>query len=176
MGTTGQQDWTRLGRMLRQARIAAGIKRQSDLAAAVGLSTKTIGNYERGREPDTAPTVPDGYHAVATRLGWAPGSVERVLAGGDPQAAGDRPSPTLDAVEQLVEETFQLMDAARDMGAPPEVVSRCRLAVTELVAWMTHQRGGSRGDYGLAAYRPHALGEGVESDDAERIFRAMNDN
>ncbi|PJN00856.1 hypothetical protein CG740_23420 [Streptomyces sp. CB01201] len=28
--------------------------------------------------------------------------------------------------------------------------------------------------YGLAAYRPHAVGEGVPADDADRIARAMD--
>lgn len=176
MGPTDKaQDWAHLGKTIRQWRTAAGIKRQSDLAAAVGLATKTIGNYERGRIPDTAPTVPDGYYAVAAHLGWEPSSVERVLAGGQPEFRRAPQAPSAQATDELVESAFQLIDAARDMGAPADVVSRCRLAITDLAGWMAHQRGQKQGEYGLAAYRPHATGDGPATDDAARIYRAMND-
>lgn len=177
MGPTDKaQDWAHLGKTIRQWRTAAGIKRQSDLAAAVGLATKTIGNYERGRVPDTAPAIPDGYYAVAAHLGWEPNSIEHVLAGGQPALRRDPHRHTGQATDQLVEHAFQLIDAARDMGAPAEVVSRCRLSITELVGWMAHHRGQNQSDYGLAAYRPHAADEGPATDDAARIYRALHDN
>lgn len=59
---------------------------QAEFAEDVGVSVRTIGNLEAGevRQYD-AQTIARLEHA----LGWAPGSVERVLEGGAPVVETD---------------------------------------------------------------------------------------
>lgn len=78
------KDWPRLGRHIRRARIEQGME-QRDLADATRLSVTTVSNYERGREPARG-RVPVGYYEIERALNWAPGSVDAVLAGGEPTA------------------------------------------------------------------------------------------
>jgi len=149
---------------------------QADLAAAAGLSTRTVGNYERGRVPESAPVVPDGYYDIAAVLGWTRASVELVLAGREPELTGAAERPAIqDDINSLAAPALRLADMARDMGAPQELVDRYRLATVSLAGWMSSQATSSQAGLGLAAYRPHALGEGVAPDDAERILRAFEE-
>jgi hypothetical protein len=57
------------------------------LAAAVGISERTIGNLERGQSVSSTTLA-----AIENRLGWTPGSADDVLAGGEPSLVGE---PTL---------------------------------------------------------------------------------
>lgn len=172
-----KQDWAHLGRVIRRWRLERGIRRQSDLATAITeavgqISFKTIQNYEQGREPQTAPGIPDGYTLVAKFFEWPPGAIEHVLAGGEPEEL-DRPSPTPSQLTELAAPVFTLVDDARDAGAPEEMVRRTRDQLLELLGWLLeHTR---RPGYGLAASRPHAEGEGPAADDAERIERALRE-
>lgn len=168
------QDWSHLGVMIRRHRRQARMS-QTDLATAVGMSLRTIGSYERGRVPAGAPSVPDGYYDVARILGWTPDSVDRVLAGGEPQLAGAH-APSEAELGAVVSPAMHLADVARDLGAPSDLVDRYRLAAISLAGWLAHnvaspvaRREVDEG-FGLAAYRPHAVGEGVAPDDAERIL------
>jgi hypothetical protein len=61
------------------------------------------------------------------------------------------------------------------MGAPQELVDRYRLAAVSLAGWMMTRAESGQDGLELAAYRPHALGEGVAPDDAERILRAFEE-
>jgi hypothetical protein len=147
------------------------------LAAAAGLSTRTVGNYERGRVPETAPAIPDGYYDIAAVLGWTRASVDIVLTGGNPELAGaaERPVSQHD-INALAAPSLRLADMARDMGAPQELVDRYRLAAVSLAGWMMTRAESGQEGLDLAAYRPHALGEGVAPDDAERILRAFEED
>lgn len=170
------QDWEYLGTMIKRHRRRRGMT-QTDLARAAGLSLRTVGNYERGRIPDSAPIVPDGYYDVARILEWSHDSIDTVLAGGDPEPArASERTLTDDDVLQLSSPALHLADVARDMGAPADLVSNYRMATVTLVGWMTqHPEAAQRGNFSLAAYRPHAIGEGVPPDDAERILRELED-
>jgi DNA-binding XRE family transcriptional regulator len=170
VGSTSERpDWAHLGRTIRRWRVAAGIKRQADLAASANLSAKTIGNYERGRVPESAPIIPDGYYAIAAHFGWTSDSIERILAGGSPEITEAAGRPPAGVVAVLTDQAFRLVDVARDTGAPSEMVLRARLAITDLVGWMQHSDRERRSDYGLAASRPHAVDGGIPADDAARI-------
>ncbi|MFD9567709.1 helix-turn-helix domain-containing protein [Streptomyces sp. NPDC059994] len=71
------------------ARLAAAIVARRDemdytqvgLAEAAGVSEATVQNLESGRERKR---LPSSLPKVEQALGWAPGSGEAVLAGGDP--------------------------------------------------------------------------------------------
>ncbi|MEU6768587.1 helix-turn-helix transcriptional regulator [Streptomyces sp. NPDC046853] len=168
------QDWSHIGLVIRQHRRREGMS-QADLAAAAGVSQRTIGNYERGRIPDSAPVIPDGYYNVASTLQWTNASVEKVLAGGHPEML--RQGIDEEGVEKLIAPALSLADAARDMGAPAELVDRYRTVAVSLIGWMAHHGSPQqREQFDLAASRPHALGEGVPPDDRERIMRALEDD
>lgn len=151
---------------------------QADLAVASGLSQRTVGNYERGRRPTSAPIVPDGYYDIARVLEWSHDSVDTVLAGGEPVPSSPAERAlTADDLLRLSSPALHLADIARDMGAPADLVSGYRMATMSLVGWMTQHPGPPlRGSASLAAYRPHAIGEGVPPDDAERILQALEDD
>ncbi|QQN79780.1 helix-turn-helix domain-containing protein [Streptomyces sp. XC 2026] len=168
---TARYDWAHLGHVIRRIRRERGIKRQPELAEAVGLSAKTISNYENGRKPET-PGIPDGYHLVAKHFGWPPGCLEFVLAGGEPEEFHPGSGPS--GAHALAKPAFDLLDAARDAGAPAELIQRGREDITELMAWLL-QAEARRSSLGLAAYRPHAAGEGPAADDTARILRALEE-
>lgn len=80
------EKWARLGAEVRRARDAKGLT-QAELGARVGKGDTTIANIENARLVKITRTMRD----VARELGWAEGSVEAVLAGGDPIAAEAAP-------------------------------------------------------------------------------------
>lgn len=142
---------------------------QSDLAAATGLSLKTIGNYERGRDLEPHSPIPDGYYDVANALHWTPGSIAKVLAGGQPDLINGAPVSESELTD-LITPAFRLADRARDLGAPSEMVDRFRMAAIELSGWLSHSDGG---DGRAIAPSFTSLGPGVEPGDAERLFGRM---
>ncbi|APE21339.1 MULTISPECIES: helix-turn-helix domain-containing protein [Streptomyces] len=75
-------DWTRLGKALRDARRAAAVSlTQEEMAEEIGVGRSVIQLIEAGNEyKKPTPSI----RAYATRVGWAEGSVEAVLAGGEP--------------------------------------------------------------------------------------------
>jgi transcriptional regulator with XRE-family HTH domain len=76
-------DWDRLGAALQAARQAMTPKlKQEELAAELGVGRSVIQLIERGhvyKKP--TPTI----RAFARRVGWTDESVDRVLAGGEPE-------------------------------------------------------------------------------------------
>jgi transcriptional regulator with XRE-family HTH domain len=77
----GMADWQRLGRIIVDRRIELGYRRREDLGATLGVSIRTLGDIETGRR--------DRYHAntigsLENALQWAPGSINAILAGGEP--------------------------------------------------------------------------------------------
>ncbi|WP_226967102.1 helix-turn-helix domain-containing protein [Streptomyces phaeolivaceus] len=73
--------WRRLGRALREARERRGWS-QEELAAEAGVSKGAVQGAEAGRVPKTR--MPQTLAPIARALGWPAGSVERVIAGGEP--------------------------------------------------------------------------------------------
>lgn len=86
----------RLGRLVRQRRKQLGMT-QADIQAAHGPSTATLRLIENGRHIDFRASTSDPLERI---LGWAPGSINSILAGGDPTlSVGEQPAP-LPANEQ----------------------------------------------------------------------------
>ncbi|MBP2581852.1 DNA-binding XRE family transcriptional regulator [Streptomyces sp. PvR006] len=74
-------DWTRLGKALRDARRAAAVSlTQEEMAEEIGVGRSVIQLIEAGNEyKKPTPSI----RAYAARVGWADGSIETVLAGGE---------------------------------------------------------------------------------------------
>jgi DNA-binding XRE family transcriptional regulator len=80
------EQWGVLGRRLAEARRAAeGRPTQVAIGNRIGVSLATVKSIERGRPYER---VQPTHRAFAAAVGWADGSVEAVLAGGEPTLAG----------------------------------------------------------------------------------------
>lgn len=130
-GQAGAAAWERLGRLIAQSRREQGIRTQRELAGRAGVSLKTVSNCETGRVPESV-GVPGSYYLIAGVLGWPGGAVERVLAGGEVHVQSGGGGGRLGVVLQPVHE---LVDRARDAGAPPELVRRVRAEMLEVALW-----------------------------------------
>ncbi|GAA3032813.1 transcriptional regulator with XRE-family HTH domain [Streptomyces olivoverticillatus] len=73
-------DWGRLGTAVQAARKAKGLT-QPQLGELIGVSRATVQAIEQGRE---FAKITHTLRALETPLGWKAGSIENVLAGGDP--------------------------------------------------------------------------------------------
>jgi transcriptional regulator with XRE-family HTH domain len=76
------RDWTRLGKAIADARRASDCT-QEQFADAIGVKRGALQNIERGK----IKTVTTTLRVIESKLGWAKGSIEAVLEGGDPQGA-----------------------------------------------------------------------------------------
>lgn len=74
------RDWVRLGHAIEAARDAKGMT-QVALASAADISESTVQNLESGVERKRQPP---SLKKVEVALGWAPGSAESILSGGEP--------------------------------------------------------------------------------------------
>ncbi|WP_030585637.1 helix-turn-helix domain-containing protein [Streptomyces anulatus] len=80
----GPEAWTRLGAKIRESREAQGFSRKA-LSELSGVSEKSIQVAEEGREPRAR--WPQSLSLIEAGLGWAKGSMEHVLDGGEPSLA-----------------------------------------------------------------------------------------
>jgi transcriptional regulator with XRE-family HTH domain len=105
-------DWQHLGRCLREAR--AGEPRHV-IAKRADVSRTQIQRYEEGHPHKV---IPDKLYKLARFYGWAPGSVRRVLAGGEPEylpalPAAPEPTPRVRARMQAVLDDPESTEADR---------------------------------------------------------------
>jgi transcriptional regulator with XRE-family HTH domain len=80
-----QQDWSHLGRLVRERRTELGLT-QAEVQTAGGPSPATLYLIEIGRRGSYRPQV---LRRLERALGWRAGSVRRVLAGGQPMLEGE---------------------------------------------------------------------------------------
>jgi transcriptional regulator with XRE-family HTH domain len=121
-----EEDWRRLGDYVVARRTALGMRDRRALAAATGITERTLGKVETGRRV-SASTL----GALDNHLRWAPGSCRQVLAGGEPVPAAEPVIPHYD------DPTLQHL--AEVPGLPPEVV-RGLIALAR--NWREQQDGG----------------------------------
>jgi hypothetical protein len=104
------EDWRRLADYVVARRVELGMRDRRALAAATGVTDRTLGKLENGHRV-SASTL----GVIENQLGWAPGSCRRILAGGEPVAVAaarddaDYDDPTL-------------RHLASTPGLPPDVV------------------------------------------------------
>jgi hypothetical protein len=104
------EDWRRLADYVVARRVELGMRDRRALAEATGVTERTLGKLENGQH-----VSPSTLGMVENRLGWAPGSCRRILAGEEPKVG----SQDLGRAEY---EDPTLWHIASTPGLPPDVV------------------------------------------------------
>ncbi|MCX5176780.1 helix-turn-helix transcriptional regulator [Streptomyces virginiae] len=173
--------WKRLGRLFRNARELEGLTR-AEFALKAGVSEKAVYNAEKSDVPGRH--QPPTLVKIAVGHGWRPESIQQILDGGDPIAVDDEKStpqvnlPATGAQAQVLELVPRVYEFGRlctSLGAEASARDEFDAAVQHLLE-SASASASKKGRFTLAAYRPHALGEGVPADDADAILRAMEDD
>jgi hypothetical protein len=71
----------RLGHYIVSRRLALGFRNRTDLADSLQFTVRTLADIEHG----VRRASPGTYAMLENRLSWAPGSIDTILAGGDPE-------------------------------------------------------------------------------------------
>ena len=74
-----RRDLERLGHHVVSRRVALGYRNRTDLAASLQFTVRTLADIEHGVRKASAGT----YAILENKLGWAPGSIDTILAGGE---------------------------------------------------------------------------------------------
>ena len=74
----------RLGHHIVSRRVALGFRSRTDLANSLPVAVRTLADIEHGVRKASAGT----YAILENTLGWAPGSIDIILAGGEPTEEG----------------------------------------------------------------------------------------
>lgn len=180
--------WAVLGRSISDDRDRQGLTQEA-LVALVrdrggNVTQRTIINLEAGIPPKRRPK-PLKLEIVVLALGWKPGWTDRILAGEDPGVVLRREEPSeakavADAspraqLLEILPTVYQFSRTAATFGAAPQLRDSFDRLAQQLLDSVSATRMSQRG-LGLAAYRPHAEGEGVPPDDADRIRDALEDD
>ncbi|HUC22633.1 MAG TPA: helix-turn-helix transcriptional regulator [Streptosporangiaceae bacterium] len=104
------EDWQRLADYVVARRVELGMRDRRALAAATGITDRTLGKLENGQRV-SASTL----GVIENVLGWAPGSCRRIMAGGEPSVTSWARAGTRD-------DDPTLRHLASTPGLPPEVV------------------------------------------------------
>src|SRR3954464_15031365 len=75
-----RRDLERLGHHVVSRRVALGYRNRTDLAASLQFTVRTLADIEHGVRKASA----GSYAILENKLGWAPGSIDTILAGGEP--------------------------------------------------------------------------------------------
>jgi hypothetical protein len=70
----------RLGHYIVSRRLALGYRNRTDLANSLQFTVRTLADIEHG----VRKASPGTYAMLENKLGWAPGSIDTILAGGEP--------------------------------------------------------------------------------------------
>ena len=71
----------RLGHHVVSRRVALGFRTRIDLADSVQFTVRTLSDIEHG----VRKASPGTYAMLENKLAWAPGSIDTILAGGEPK-------------------------------------------------------------------------------------------
>jgi len=127
------EDWRRLADYVVARRVELGMRDRRALAAATGITDRTLGKLENGQR-----VSPSTLGVIENLFGWAPGSCRRIMAGGEPSAVPGQADARYDDPT--------LRHLASTPGLPPEVVRG-------LIALARNWRQDEEGTDGLAERR-----------------------
>ena len=71
----------RLGHHIVSRRVALGYRNRTDFANSLKFTVRTLSDIENG----VRKASPGTYAMLENKLGWAPGSIDSILAGGEPK-------------------------------------------------------------------------------------------
>jgi hypothetical protein len=71
----------RLGHHIVSRRVALGYRNRTDLASSLQFTVRTLSDIENG----VRKASPGTYAMLENKLGWAPGSIDTILSGGEPK-------------------------------------------------------------------------------------------
>jgi hypothetical protein len=71
----------RLGHHVVSRRVALGYRNRTDLASSLAFTVRTLADIEHG----VRKASPGTYAILENEMAWAPGSIDTILAGGEPQ-------------------------------------------------------------------------------------------
>jgi hypothetical protein len=74
-------DLERLGHYIVSRRVALGYRNRTDFANSLQFTVRTLSDIENG----VRKASPGTYAMLENKLGWAPGSIDTILAGGEPK-------------------------------------------------------------------------------------------
>ena len=80
----------RLGHHIVSRRVALGYRNRTDFANSLQFTARTLSDLEHG----VRKASPGTYAMLENKLGWAPGSIDTVLAGGEPKELVVKLRPT----------------------------------------------------------------------------------
>jgi hypothetical protein len=76
-----RRDLERLGHHVVSRRVALGYRTRIDLASSLQFTVRTLADIEHG----VRKASPGTYAILENKLSWAPGSIDTILAGGEPK-------------------------------------------------------------------------------------------
>ncbi len=76
-----RRDLGRLGHHVVSRRVALGYRNRTDLADSLQFTVRTLADVEHG----VRKASPGTYVMLENKLAWAPGSIDIILAGGEPK-------------------------------------------------------------------------------------------
>ena len=76
-----RRDLERLGHHVVSRRVALGYRNRTDLANSLQFTVRTLADIEHG----VRKASPGTYAMLENKLAWAPGSIDTILAGGEPK-------------------------------------------------------------------------------------------
>jgi transcriptional regulator with XRE-family HTH domain len=133
------EDWRRLADAVVARRVEMGMRTRQALAEALQMSARNLGDIEKARRTSYDPATLARLEQV---LRWEPGSVDAVLAGGDPKPALEMRQQDLAVDPRSLErygDDLELMAAIVDTGLPPASAFRLVLAVRQRRAALHRQ-------------------------------------
>ena len=115
----------RLGHHVVSRRVALGFRNRTDLADSLQFTVRTLADIEHG----VRKASPGTYAMLENKLAWAPGSIDTILAGGEPKETvvelrrastrnlAQRTAPTTNALSRASTEEL-LLELRRRIIAP----------------------------------------------------------
>ena len=76
-----RHDLQQLGHHVVSRRVALGYRNRTDLADSLQFTVRTLADIEHG----VRKASPGTYAILENKLAWAPGSIDTILAGGEPK-------------------------------------------------------------------------------------------
>jgi hypothetical protein len=100
----------RLGHHIVSRRVALGYRNRTDFANSLQFTVRTLSDIENG----VRKASPGTYAMLENKLGWAPGSIDTILAGGEPKELVVKLRPTAPTRRTHAYTTEAVSDAITD--------------------------------------------------------------